>query len=174
MISKILSIDWAFWFFWIMATTLGWLSGSFILASLAFVASGFLVGVFQSLVLHSRIAHPWRWIGLTFAGWSLGYLVVFFGIPREFEILDGVVIGLTTGIAQWVILRHELRWTGWWIVFSVIAWTTGLSLLPGAMLTGTTAGALTGIALEILLRHPRPKVSNPDRLDLPEQDASHS
>ena len=72
-----------------------------------------------------------------------------------------LIIGLTVGIAQWVILRRELHWAGWWIIFSIIGWTTGLTLLPGVMLTGTMAGVLTGIALEILLRHPRLKETQP-------------
>ena len=92
-------------------------------------------------------------------------------LDRGFEVFDGVIIGLTTGIAQWVILRRKLHWAGWWIIFSVIGCITGLTLLPGVMLTGTMAGALTGLALEILLRHPklktiRAQTSSPDRLDL--------
>jgi hypothetical protein len=171
MISKILSLDWSLWFFWIMATTLGWFLGGLIFSSLTIITSGLLVGVFQWLVLIDRISRPWRWILATFSGWTVGCLIVFFEIPREFEIFVGVVIGLTTGIAQWLILRRELHWAGWWIIFSVIGWITGLVLLPGVMLTGTMAGALTGIALEILLRYPNLKTihnqtSSPDRLDI--------
>jgi hypothetical protein len=136
-----------------MATTLGWLLGGLILSGLTLVTSGFLVGIFQWLVLNGRIARPWRWIPATIAGWSLGYLISFFLLPQE---LEGAVIGFTTGIAQWVILRREVRWSGWWIIFSLIGWTTGLNLLPGLMLTGTMAGALTGVCLEVLLRNPMP------------------
>jgi len=35
-----------------------------------------------------------------------------FGIPSQFEFVNGVVIGLTTGLAQWVVLRRELNWAG--------------------------------------------------------------
>lgn len=154
-----------------MATTLGWLLGGFILPGQTIVISGFLVGIFQWLVLQGRIAHPWRWIVSTFFGWTIGYLVTFFMIPQELEMFNGVVIGLITGIAQWLILRRELHWAGWWIIFSIIGWTTGLTLLPGVLLTGTMAGVLTGFALEILLRNPKLKTnqiqaSSPDRLDL--------
>jgi hypothetical protein len=154
-ISGILSFDWALWFFWIMATTLGWLLGGFIFSGQTFIISGFLVGIFQWLVLQDRISRPWRWVVFTFSGWTVGYLITFFAIPQEYEMINGVVIGLTTGIALWMILRRELYWAGWWIVFSVIGWTTGLTLLPGVMLTGTMAGVLTASALEILLRHPK-------------------
>lgn len=155
MISKILSLDWALLFFWIIATTLGWLLGGLIFSGLALITSGFLVGIFQWLVLQGRIIQPWRWIISTFFGWTVGYLITFFGIPEQLDIFDGVVIGLTTGVAQWLVLRRELHWAGWWIVFSIIGWTTGLTLLSGIMLTGTMAGLLTGLALAILLRHPK-------------------
>jgi hypothetical protein len=160
-ISKILSFDWALWFFWIMATALGWFLGGLISSPLTIVISGFLVGIFQWLVLQGQITRPWRWIFSSFCGWIIGYPITFIGAFREFEIFDGAIIGLTVGIAQWVILRSELRWAGWWIIFSIVGWTTGLTLLPGVIITGTMAGVLTGIALEILLRHPRLKETQP-------------
>jgi hypothetical protein len=156
-IKSILSFDWALWFFWIMAVTWGWLLGSLIIPGLTLVISGFMVGVFQWLILQGRIARPWLWIVATSAGWIAGYFITLFMLPQEFTFLEGLVLGLTTGIAQWLILRQELYWAGWWIVFSVIGWITGLTLFPGLLLTGTMVGALTGLSLEILLRHPKPK-----------------
>jgi uncharacterized YccA/Bax inhibitor family protein len=55
------------------------------------------------------------------------------------------------------VLRSELDWAGWWIVISVVAWTTGMALLPGVMLTGVMAGAITGLALILLIRFPKPQ-----------------
>lgn len=155
MISKILSFDWTLLFFWIVATTLGWLVGGLILTGLTIITSGVSVGILQGLVLQGHIRRPWHWVIATTAGWTVGYIIMFFGIPRELEILDGVTIGLTTGVAQWVVLRRELQWAGWWVIFSVVGWITGLTLFPGVMLTGTMAGALSGLALEILLRYPK-------------------
>lgn len=175
MISKILSFDWALWFFWIMATTLGWLLGSLILPGLAIVTAGIVVGIFQWLVLLGRITLPWRWALATAIGWTVGYILMFFVVPRELEMLNGIGIGFATGIAQWIVLRREVQWAAWWIVFSIIGWITGLTLLPGILLTGTMAGALTGLALEILLRHPRLKTignqtSTRDDVDLSERN----
>lgn len=154
-----------------MAVTWGWLLGGFILPGLTIVISGFMIGVFQWLVLQGRIVRPWHWIVATSIGWTAGYFFAFFMLPQELETLTGMTIGLTTGIAQWMVLRREFHWAGWWIIFSVIGWTTGLTLLPGVMLTGTMAGALTGIALEVLLRHPKLKTmhiqgTSPNLLDL--------
>ena len=158
MISKILNFDWALWFFWIMATTLGWLLGGLLLPGLAFVTSGILVGIFQWLVLQSRITRPWRWVVATSIGWLVGYLITLFVLPQELFVFEGATIGLTTGFVQWTLLRREVYWAGWWIIFSIIGWTTGLTLLPGVLQTGTMAGALTGLPLEILLRDRKPKI----------------
>lgn len=157
MIKTILSFDWALWFFWIMAVTWGWLLGGFLLPGLTLVISGFMVGVFQWLVLQGRIAQPWRWIVATSIGWIAGYFLTLFLLPQGLEVFEGLILGLTTGTAQFLILRQEFHWAGWWIIFSIIGWTTGLTLLPGILLTGTMAGALTGLCLEILLRNPKPK-----------------
>lgn len=118
-----------------------------------------MVGVFQWLVLQGRIARPWHWIVATSIGWIAGYFIALFMLPQEFEALEGMIIGLTTGFAQWLILRREFHWAGWWIIFSMIGWTTGLTLLPGILLTGTMAGALTGLCLEVLLRNPKSKMA---------------
>lgn len=162
MISKILSFDWALWFYWIMATTWGWLLGSLILPGVTMILAGALVGVFQWLVLQGRIDRPWRWIVATSIGWIAGYFITLFMLPQELETFTGMIIGLTTGFAQWMILRRELHWAGWWIIFSAIGWITGLTLLPGILLTGTMAGALTGLALEILLRNPKSRTTEAD------------
>lgn len=153
--TKILSFDWAFWFYWIVATTLGWVSGGLFFPGIALLASGVTAGVFQWFVLQHRIHQPVRWVIATAAGWIPGYFIVLLGIPAELDIFYGVVLGLLVGAAQWLVLRQELHWAGWWIAFSIIGWTTGLVLLPGFLLTGIMAGALTGLALEILLRDPK-------------------
>ena len=160
-----------------MAVTWGWLLGGFILPGLTIVISGFMVGVFQWLVLQGRIVRPWHWIVATSVGWTAGYFLAFFILPQELETLTGMIIGLTTGIAQWMVLRREFHFAGWWIIFSIIGWTTGLTLLPGILLTGTMAGALTGLALEVLLRYPKLKTissqaSSSDSIDQPERHAA--
>ena len=116
-----------------MATTWGWLLGGLILPELTWVIAGVLVGIFQWLVLQGRVARPWSWIVATGMGWVAGYFITLFALPQELEVLTGMILGLTTGIAQWLILRRELHWAGWWIIFSMIGWITGLTLLPGSL-----------------------------------------
>ena len=142
-----------------MATTWGWLLTGFIFPGLLLVTGGIWVGVFQWLVLQGRITRPWRWIVATSVGWLVGYFITLYGLPSEPGSLTGITLGLATGLAQWIILRREVQWAGWWIIFSTIGWVTGLNLMPGFFITGVMAGALTGLCLEILLRNPKPKAN---------------
>ena len=68
-------LDWAFWFYWIMATTLGWLVGWLIPSVIPVVVSGVAVGAFQWAVLFKRIHKAWRWLLLSSLGWVLGYIL---------------------------------------------------------------------------------------------------
>jgi hypothetical protein len=152
--QKGFSFDWALWFFWIMATTLGWLVTNFLAVGVSTIAAGFAISLLQSFVLQGRINHAYRWAITGSIGWAIGWLVVWFAVPGDLEIITGLVVGLAMGFAGWLVLRKELHWSGWWVMLSVVGWTTGLALLPGFLSTGAMAGALTGIALVLLLRNP--------------------
>ena len=69
-------------------------------------------------------------------------------------LLAGIVFGAAVGSAQWLVLRREVHWAGWWIVISTLAWAAGLGLLPGFLMSGVMVGAMTGLALDLLLRYP--------------------
>ena len=70
----------------------------------------------------------------------------------------------TTGAAQWLLLRREVHWAGWWILVSLLAWSAALSLapdfgsnaLPPLVLSGVTVAVVTGVALALLLNFPKP------------------
>jgi hypothetical protein len=150
--TKSETIDWVFWFYWIMATTLGWLLGSIFFQGIPVVISGVAIAAFQWAVLYKRIPKAWRWVILSSLGWIAGYIlfVIFFAANLGF--LLGPLVGATVGIAQWFLLRKEVDWAGWWIVISILAWATGLILMPGLLTSGALPGALTGLSLVILFR----------------------
>ena len=160
----LLTFDWALLFYWMMATTSGWLFGWLLWPPIALVTAGVTAGLVQWLVLVHRLPRAWRWILATAIGWLAGLAIVLVVIPMGMGALSGLVIGATAGLAQWVLLRREIRWAGWWIAMSAVAWAVGLSLapspeavlLPRVVLSGTMASVITGITLELLLRHPRP------------------
>ena len=154
--KNISGFDWYLWFLWIMATTLGWVVSQLLLPSIGPVVAGLTIGVMQWFVLKDRIRNAWRWILATGVGWGIGVGLVLFAIPDQNGFPFGIIVGATTGIAQWFILRGEVHFSGWWILISIIGWFTGLSMVPGLLTTGTLAGVLTGIAIELLLRIPKP------------------
>jgi hypothetical protein len=152
------SFDWVFWFLWIMATAWGWLLGrilsGYLLAGIALLAAGIGIGVLQWLVLKQRVNWARRWILATAAGWAVGWAIAFAFIPAELGFVNGFVLGAATGTAQWLVLRREVHWAGWWIVVSTLAWTIALGPLSREPVVGVTPGAMTGIALELLMRYP--------------------
>jgi len=152
---KLIGFDWALWFQWIMATTLGWVLGRFLLPNLASALIGIALGILQWFVLQAHIQKAWRWILATIVGWTTGSMLILFFSSDSSEFLAGVILGCTVGTAQWFILRKEYQWMGWWIIINVVAWTTGMALVPGILSTGALIGAITGIALGLLLQYPK-------------------
>jgi hypothetical protein len=153
------SFDWFLWFMWITGTAVGWTLSALLASNIGPAIAGFVIGILQWLVLQRRIRDVWKWSLATGIGWATGLAIVLYTIPPELSVLSGVILGTSLGVAQWFILRKYLYGTGWWIAISIIGWTTGLTLLPGVLTTGIIAGALTGIALELLLRNPKPATS---------------
>lgn len=152
------SFDWYLLVQWLMATTLGWVIAQLLLPSIGPVIAGFLIGIMQWFLIRDRIKNSWRWILATGIGWAIGIGFVLFVIPEELGFLYGILVGATTGIAQWLILHGEVLLSGWWIVISIIGWFTGLSMLPGLLTSGTLPGLMTGVAIELLFRNPKPAI----------------
>jgi serine/threonine-protein kinase len=146
------TLDWALWFYWIMATTLGWLMGRIFFQGIPVVFSGVAVAAFQWAVLYKRIPKSWRWLVVSSLGWIVGYVLYLIFFSANLALLLGPAVGGAVGIAQWFLLRKEVDWAGWWIIISILAWTTGLTLIPGLLTSGALPGALTGLALIILFR----------------------
>ena len=154
--TKSETMDWALWFYWIMATTLGWLLGSILFSGIPVVVSGVAIAALQWAVLYKRIHKAWRWGFQSSLGWIAGYILLIVIFQENMEFLAGPVLGAAVGVVQWFLLRKEVDWAGWWIIISIIAWTTGLTLMPGLLSSGALPGALTGLALVILFRFSLP------------------
>lgn len=146
-------MDWALWFYWIMASTAGWALGSLLFAGIPLVSAGTAVAALQWAVLHGRIPTAWRWALYTAAGWTVGYILFVLLSPVRSNLLLGPLMGLAAGLPQWLILKKEVRWAGWWIVMSLIGWTTGITLLPGLLTSGALPGAWTGLTLVFLFKY---------------------
>ncbi|MGZ9222176.1 MAG: hypothetical protein ACXW4E_03215 [Anaerolineales bacterium] len=146
-------LDWVLWFYWIMATTTGWVLGLLLVSGLPLVASGVAIAGMQWAVLYRRIPRAWRWAILSSIAWIAAYIIFILFIPARLDVVVGPLMGGILGLAQWYLLKEEFDWAGWWIVISILAWTTGLVLMPGLLTSGSLPGALTGLTLVILLRY---------------------
>ncbi len=131
------------WFLWLLATGgAGALIGYMAPPTDFFwelVASGFVVGIAQWLVLRRYINSAVWWIPVSGFGWIFGiYLSIFTN-----GILDQLVESLTSvgglwevfwlnvtyqpinfavfGFAQWLMLRRHFRYAYWWILASVLS-----------------------------------------------------
>jgi hypothetical protein len=147
-------MDWALWFYWIMATTIGWLAGNIFFSIMPVIISGVAISVLQSVVLYKRIHKSSLWAISSSIGWIAGYILHLIFLSANSGPLLGPIIGAVVGLLQWSLLRREVSWAGWWIIISILAWTTGLTTMPGLLTSGTLPGALTGLTLLILFRYP--------------------
>ena len=145
------TLDWALWFYWIIASTSGWVIGNLLFGGIPIIISGVLIAAMQWAVLYKRIKKAWLWFALSSFAWIISILVILLFLP-EGDLLSSVILGGMLGLTQWEILRVNFYWAGWWIPISILAWITGLALMPGLFTTGALPGALTGIALVIFFR----------------------
>ncbi len=131
--------------------------------------AGYTLGVFQVGGLSAQGFKSGRWPLTTMAGLGLansgyGYLVLSDSQlgAIAFSLLFGVVLGGLVGGLQWLILRRHYSRAGWWLPANLIIWTLGLTWIFATPLgslrgvSGIVAGAITGVAVLWLLRHPIP------------------
>ena len=153
--SKTASFDWVFWLKWVLVSTLGWVVGLLLPRSVS-ITIGALVGIAQWVVLRPLFPQAGWWILASAVGWAASYGLLSMVLPVGDVFLYGAVIGVTTGAAQWFVLRRWCFRAGWWVAISTLGWAVGPVL--GTSLTGAVVGATTGLALELLRRHARPGV----------------
>lgn len=141
--------------------------------------AGFLIGLAQWFVLRKYVNGVSDWIWAAGASWAVGYalgLLVINGLTGTG--LDGfigyILFGAIVALVQWPILRREIPNVWMWIVANVIGWTAGFFMSQLALniffdgpaidpiastsvisgVSGLVAGAITGIALILIVRQP--------------------
>jgi hypothetical protein len=102
-----------------------------------FPVVGLLTGVLQYRLLHRYLPRMGWWVLATTGGWLLGALLLLisrrldFWTSESFDVsLAFVVMGLSIGVGQWLLLRRRLPQAGWWIGANVVGWVL-LSLITG-------------------------------------------
>ncbi len=141
--------------------------------------AGFLVGLAQWVVLRKYVNEVSDWILAAGASWAVGYalgLLIMNGLTDTgLDAFCGYVLfGVIVALVQWPILRREIPHVWMWILANVTGWTAGFylsqlslglffnepvinpvastSVLSGV--SGLVAGAITGIALVLIVRQP--------------------
>lgn len=141
--------------------------------------AGFLVGLAQWFVLRQYVNNVSDWVFAAGASWAAGYalgLLIMNGLTNTGldSFFGYVIFGVIVAIVQWPILRREIPHLWMWIAANVIGWTIGFyasnlvltlffhgpaiapvastSVLSGV--SGLVAGAITGVALVLIVRQP--------------------
>lgn len=184
------------WLGWTLATTAGMLLGllpfALLIENIDLLAvrlvmplwAGFLVGLFQWLVVRRFLTHSVNWIVNGGVGWALGYalgLLVIQVLQGGFwgVLLGYLLFGLIIAVLQWPVLRREIPNVLPWAAANVFGWALGafmgqfVAAGPGpeealpvfvstaliAGLTGLIAGAVTGLALVWIARQPEQELA---------------
>ena len=162
-----------------MATAIGYAGGGKISALidnyvegnlvifLSFAVMSMAIAFTQWLVIRRHIrGMSWLWmtlIGGTLGGllssWASFQLAITYGDAVDFLLVYGCLRGLTTGFAQWFLLKQSFKHSGWWVVGTTASWY--VSVLVGSLMiqklgyfltltVGAIYGLLTGIVLLLL------------------------
>jgi hypothetical protein len=89
---------------------------------------GLLIGLVQYGMLRPYLPHMGGWVLATAAGWLLGLLLIAISYRLKWidptKYFDAVffLMGLSIGVAQWLLLRQRLPRAGWWIAASIAGW----------------------------------------------------
>lgn len=129
-------------------------------ATLLFALAGAIIGFAQWLALKMIFPRSAWWILATGAGWLMGYvsnLIVAALAADLFNqilalIVPWLIIGLWSGLFQWLILRRFYPRVDPWVIIATISVVIGaigwiVGSVCGGSLTWAIAGALTGYSL---------------------------
>ncbi len=160
-------------------------------AVVAGAAEGASLGLAQWLVLRRHLPNLSRnaWVTATVlaAMWAYGIAMMALQLAHPSDLDPGfLIVGgsalvilfvLSIGGGQWLVLRHHIPTSGWWVLANAIAWPVGVAMpfvtiglvpdaapvianilagIMGGLLMGLVVGALTGLALVWLLRENLP------------------
>lgn len=130
---------------------------------------GLLTGLLQYRLLRRYLPHMGWWVLATTGGWLLGALLILisgwlnFWTYESFDIdLAFIVMGLSIGVGQWLLLRRLLPWAGWWVGANVVGWgllglVTGDSLDQfGLLALGFLPACVTAVMLALLMNRAHP------------------
>lgn len=130
---------------------------------------GFVTGLLQYGLLRRYLPHMGWWVLATTGGWLLGgFLILISGWlniwPYESFDLDlaFIVMGLSIGVGQWLLLRRHLPRAGWWVGANVVGWgllgliTDGSMGQFGLLALGFLPACVTALVFALLWNRVHP------------------
>jgi len=130
---------------------------------------GLLTGVFQYELLRRTLASMGWWVLATVGGWLVGVLLIVVSgwlnlwTYESFNMdLAFIVLGLSIGAGQWLMLRRRLPHAGWWVGANVLGWgllglITGKTLDQfGLLAMGVLPACVTAVVLALLINQTQP------------------
>ena len=130
---------------------------------------GLLMGLLQYGLLRRYLPHMGWWVLATTGGWLLGPLLILISswlnlwTYESFNIdLAFILMGLSIGVGQWLLLRRRLPQAGWWVGANVVGWgllglITGDSLNQfGLIALGFLPACVTAVMLALLMNRAHP------------------
>jgi hypothetical protein len=107
---------------------------------LSIAALGAVIGLAQWLILRRYLPRLGWWVLATAIGYTVPFMWGFFLPIQEPAWLAGasmfLMFGATLGILQWLLLRHRLIDSAWWIALSVGSWLLAYAMTGVAYLSG--------------------------------------
>ena len=159
-----------------------WYLFIYIILALCCAILGGWLGFMQSLALRMRFPADGMWILASSVGVGLGaplgwivYRIIFqspivnrpdgiyFSDWYEY-IAFGAVLGLSVGVAQWLVLRQSFSRTGWWIVILPPCFTLEMALTNFYLVSDAYIKPLHWLTQRIALQFPYLWLSNIDLL----------
>ena len=181
-------VGWGFWVWWVLATFVGSVVGVVVGVAVLGPVLGAVglagAGVMQWLVLRQQLSQSGWWILASSVGLAIGLVVgvavsAAGGDDAAAAVVSLAVLGVSVGIAQWLVLRRQVSRAGWWILVNVVGLAVGLAAtlvvfgvgdgngggaVTGALqdaifgaVIGAVVGAITGGVMVWLLRQPTAK-----------------
>lgn len=130
---------------------------------------GLFIGLLQYGLLRRYLPHMGWWVLVTIGGWVLGALLIIISVwlkfwtYESFEIdLALILMGLSIGVGQWLLLRRRLSRAGWWVGANVLGWglvglISGDSLDQfGLLALGFLPACVTVMILALLMKQAKP------------------
>jgi hypothetical protein len=127
--------------------------------------TGLLTGAVQYGLLHRLLPRMGWWVLATAGGWLLGFSLVAAFIQLHWIViaqmgLTFLLMGLSIGLAQWLVLRRRLPGAGRWPVACLLGWGLAALVNPGdsigpygLLMLGFFPGCATAAALAWLTKH---------------------